>query len=37
VFNRVYRLEILSVMLVFSNYCPSNLSLVHLTHPSPLP
>jgi hypothetical protein len=31
VFSRVYRLEILSVMLVFSigfvNYCPSNPSL----------
>jgi hypothetical protein len=32
VFNRVYRLEIQSVMLVFStdfvNYCPSTFSLV---------
>ncbi len=42
VFNRVYRLEILSVMLVFStsfvNYCPSNLLSGWLPlPPSPLP
>jgi hypothetical protein len=38
VFNRVYRLKIQSVMLVFRpsfvNYCPSTFSPVHLT-PSP--
>jgi hypothetical protein len=40
VFNRVYRLEIQSVMLVFSiplvNCCPSTFSLTSPT-PSPLP
>jgi hypothetical protein len=42
VVNRVYRLEIQSVTLVFlTQLCErlplSNLSLVHLPHPSPLP
>jgi hypothetical protein len=40
VFNRVYRLEIQSVLLVFRpifvNYCPSTFSQVHLP-PPPLP
>ncbi len=41
VFNRVYRLEILSVMLVFRitsvNCCPSTFSLVQLSPPPPCP
>jgi hypothetical protein len=41
VFNRVYRLERQLVMLVFSTqlceYCPSTITLVYLSHPSPLP
>ncbi len=42
VFNRVYKLEIQSVMLVFStplmNYsAPLTFSLVHLTPPPPPP
>jgi hypothetical protein len=40
-FNRVYRVEIKSVMLIFSaplvNYCPSTFSLTSPTPPPPLP
>jgi hypothetical protein len=38
VFSRVYRLEIQSVMMVFSTQLSSlTFSLVQLPHPSPLP